>query len=44
MGSRDRGNREVKKPKKAKDKPAPAKNRYDYGPAKPATPAKPPAS
>lgn len=44
MGSRDRGNREVKKPKKAKDKVAPPKNRYDYGPAKPAAPSKPASS
>jgi hypothetical protein len=44
MGSKDRGNREVKKPKKAKDKSAPTKSRYDYSPAKPATPDKPASS
>ncbi len=45
MGNRSyRGNREVKKPKQNKDKPAPPKNRYDYGPAKPTAPPKPATS
>ncbi len=29
MGNRDRRGREAKKPKKAKDQPAPAKSRYE---------------
>jgi hypothetical protein len=44
MGSKDRGNREKKKPKKSKDTiVAPAKSRYDRAPQRPA-PSTPPST
>jgi len=42
MGNRDNRGREVRKPKKAKIKPAPAKSRYEPTLAKPAVPSAPP--
>jgi hypothetical protein len=39
MGSKDKGGREKKKPKKSKDLVAPTKSRYDRTPPRPAAPA-----
>jgi hypothetical protein len=42
MGNRDKRGREVRKPKKDKDKPVPGKSPYQRDPARPTTPITPP--